>query len=161
MEVENVCMSVKILNTAINKRLASQYIFSFIEVNKRKERVSSMNMKQSVEVCFKKYVTFSGRASRSEYWWFLLFYIAVYLLFSYLIPVLINGPLISLVIVSLVPIALFLPTLSVSIRRLHDLDRSGHWYWLVFIPVIGSIIIFIWFCLKGTEGENRFGSLDS
>ena len=120
-----------------------------------------MNIQQSVKVCLKKYVTFSGRASRSEYWWFILFYIAVNIIFSYLIPVLTSDPLISIVIVSLISLSLFLPSLSVAIRRLHDLDRSGHWYWLIFIPIIGGLIFFIWFCLKGTEGANRFGSLDT
>ena len=119
-----------------------------------------MNIKQSVEVCFTKYVKFSGRASRSEYWWFLLFYLGINVIGIYLIPMLIINPLIS-GIASLAPIALFLPAISVAIRRLHDLDRSGHWYWLIFIPLIGSLIMLIWFCLKGTEGENRFGSLDS
>ena len=48
-------------------------------------------------------------------------------------------------------------TISVTIRRLHDTDRSGWWYLLNFIPIIGDIVLLIFMCQKGTEGENRFG----
>jgi uncharacterized membrane protein YhaH (DUF805 family) len=47
--------------------------------------------------------------------------------------------------------------LSIAIRRLHDLDRSGWWIFLVLIPLIGAIVLIVWYCTKGTEGSNRFG----
>ena len=50
-----------------------------------------------------------------------------------------------------------LPTFAVTIRRLHDLDRSGWWIFLSFVPLVGAIILLIWFCTKGTSGPNRFG----
>jgi uncharacterized membrane protein YhaH (DUF805 family) len=50
-----------------------------------------------------------------------------------------------------------LPLLSVEVRRLHDLDRTGWWLLLVFIPLIGWIVLFVWFCMRGTTGKNRFG----
>ena len=50
-----------------------------------------------------------------------------------------------------------IPNIAIAIRRLHDRDYSGWWYLLVFIPLIGWLILFIWFCLKGTDGPNRFG----
>ena len=52
----------------------------------------------------------------------------------------------------------FLPTLAVQVRRLHDLDRSGWWILISLIPLVGAIILLVWACSKGTEGENRFGS---
>jgi uncharacterized membrane protein YhaH (DUF805 family) len=54
-------------------------------------------------------------------------------------------------------LVLFLPTLAVSIRRLHDLDHGGWWFLLIFIPLIGGIWLLVWFCMRGTVGPNRFG----
>jgi uncharacterized membrane protein YhaH (DUF805 family) len=54
-------------------------------------------------------------------------------------------------------LAVLLPGIAVSVRRLHDLDRSGWWLLLAFVPVVGIIVLLIWFCTKGTDGSNRFG----
>ncbi len=54
-------------------------------------------------------------------------------------------------------LATFLPSIAIGVRRLHDLDRSGWWLLLVFIPLIGAIVLLIWYCAKGTAGPNRFG----
>jgi uncharacterized membrane protein YhaH (DUF805 family) len=54
-------------------------------------------------------------------------------------------------------LAAFLPSLALNIRRLHDLDRTGWWVLLHFIPLVGAIILIIWFCTEGTQGPNRFG----
>jgi uncharacterized membrane protein YhaH (DUF805 family) len=50
-----------------------------------------------------------------------------------------------------------LPGISVTVRRLHDTDRSGWWYWIGLIPLVGAILLLIWFCTRGTDGANRFG----
>ncbi len=55
-------------------------------------------------------------------------------------------------------IATIVPSLAVQVRRLHDIDKSGWWILISFIPIIGAIWLIVWFCLKGTEGDNRFGS---
>jgi uncharacterized membrane protein YhaH (DUF805 family) len=110
-----------------------------------------MDFSQAVQTCLKKYVDFSGRAQRSEYWFWVLFLFICSLAL---------GILFALVAVDLRPIlilATFLPGLAVSVRRLHDIDRSGWWMLLSFIPLIGPIIILIWMCTKGTLGDNRFG----
>jgi uncharacterized membrane protein YhaH (DUF805 family) len=57
----------------------------------------------------------------------------------------------------LVALGLLLPSLSVLVRRLHDTDRSGWYYWIVLIPLIGSIVLLVWFCSRGTEGSNTYG----
>ena len=122
-----------------------------------------MNMKQSVKVCFKKCITFKGRASRSEMWWFFTFYMIVNLIVYSCLP-LISNPIIVLILSvgSLVfSLVVLLAWVAVGIRRLHDLDRSGHWYWFYLLPVVGHVLLFVWFCTKGTEGANRFGSLDT
>jgi len=51
----------------------------------------------------------------------------------------------------------FIPQLSVTVRRLHDLDRSGWWFWLGLVPLVGGLILLVWFCMKGTEGDNQYG----
>ncbi len=59
------------------------------------------------------------------------------------------GPLVSL--------ALILPSIAVGVRRLHDTDRAGWWYLLVFVPLIGFIVLIVFWCQQGTQGRNRFG----
>jgi len=54
-------------------------------------------------------------------------------------------------------LASFLPAISVIVRRLHDTDRSGWWYWIGLIPLVGAILLLVWFCTRGTSGPNRFG----
>ncbi len=127
-----------------------------------------MNFRESIETCLmKKYLTIAGRASRSEYWYFIAF--------NFLISVIlgVGGTLLfiqsstaGIIMYSLLVIywlGVFIPSITVTIRRLHDLDKSGFWYLIVFIlgliPIIGfifSIGIFIYLAFKGTEGNNRF-----
>ena len=61
------------------------------------------------------------------------------------------------VLYSIFALAVFLPTLAVAVRRLHDTDRSGWWILLGLIPLVGWIILLVWYCSKGTDGPNRFG----
>ena len=58
---------------------------------------------------------------------------------------------------ALVSLGLFLPGLAVAVRRLHDVDRSGWWLLLAFVPLIGIIVLIVWWCTEGTRGPNRFG----
>ena len=51
-----------------------------------------------------------------------------------------------------------LPHLAVMVRRLHDTGRSGWWYWIALIPLIGAILLLVWFCSRGTVGSNQYGS---
>jgi uncharacterized membrane protein YhaH (DUF805 family) len=108
----------------------------------------------SIALCFNRYVQFSGRAPRAEYWYFVLFMALIGFGAGLVDAVWLNGRQIFSTIVDL---AIFLPALSVYVRRLHDLDRSGWCYWLVLVPVIGWVILFIWIVSRGTRGANRFG----
>jgi uncharacterized membrane protein YhaH (DUF805 family) len=92
-----------------------------------------MNFQDSIKTCFTKYAEFSGRASRSEYWWFFLFCLLAGLALS----------MVSQVLSGLFSLATLLPRLAVGARRLHETNRSGWWQLLWFIPVIGWIIIII------------------
>ena len=114
-----------------------------------------MNFMQAITSGFQNYVNFSGRAIRSEYWFWTLFALLVSIVASildYLIfPHMDISPLNSLT-----GLALFLPGLAVSVRRLHDLDRTG-WWLLILLTIIGGILLLVWFCMRGTVGSNRFG----
>ena len=110
-----------------------------------------MNFVQAIQSGFGNYVNFSGRAARSEFWYWTLFSILANLAANFV------DALVGLGIVSLiVSLALLLPGLAVSVRRLHDLDRTG-WWLLLVLTGIGIILLLIWDCMKGTTGPNQYG----
>jgi uncharacterized membrane protein YhaH (DUF805 family) len=115
-----------------------------------------MGFTEAITSGFRNYVNFSGRAVRSEFWYWVLFAILASIVAG-LIDLALFGAEGSSPINSLVGLALFLPGLAVSVRRLHDLDRSGWWILLGLIPLVGIIILIIWNCQRGTVGVNRFG----
>ena len=92
-----------------------------------------MNFGQAISTCFAKYATFSGRASRPEFWWFFLFQILVSVVASML----------GDVVAGLVSLALLLPALAVGARRLHDIGKSG-WWQLIMLTVIGLLLLIYW-----------------
>jgi uncharacterized membrane protein YhaH (DUF805 family) len=107
----------------------------------------------SIAICFRKYASFEGRAPRAEYWYFHLFYFVTQLVIGFLVA-LANGPG---AITGLAVLAFILPSIGVTVRRLHDLGRSGWWYWLLLLPIIGGIVLFVWMCTRGTRAGNRYG----
>ena len=114
--------------------------------------------------CFKKYASFSGRARRKEYWMFALFnsliFCLVLLPLSILLPTIFIGDnLVSLggIFLNVVCLAIFLPSLAVTVRRLHDIGKSGWAILLSFIPIAGPIILFIYMCKDGDKEENKYG----
>lgn len=127
-----------------------------------------MTFQEAVKSCLSKYVTFSGRASRSEYWFFYLASLLIMIVASILDGILGTGfktvnPLTGLEQPSgygwlylIAVLGLFLPSLAAGIRRLHDGNRSG-WWWLIVLTGIGAIVLLVWFIQKGTDGENRYG----
>lgn len=120
-----------------------------------------MGFSEAVKTCFSKYATFSGRASRSEYWWFYLFCFLVALVGIALDFFLGNydpdDPASFPWIALLISLPLILPSLAALVRRLHDTDKSGWWYFIGLVPVIGAIVLLIFLVLEGTDGDNRYG----
>jgi uncharacterized membrane protein YhaH (DUF805 family) len=114
-----------------------------------------MNMIEAVKVVFSKYVTFSGRARRAEYWWFVLFSFIVSLVLT-VIDFGVLGSEVGL-LGNIWSLAVLLPSLAVAARRLHDTDRSAWWLLIFLLPLIGFIVLIVFFAQKGTEGGNRFG----
>lgn len=107
----------------------------------------------------RNYFGFSGRARRKEYWMFVLINILIAIALAVVDNVigtidaetglgLLNGIYSLLVLI---------PGIAVSVRRLHDRDKSGWWMLLVLIPLIGSIVLIVWFAIDGDTGPNRFG----
>ncbi|MEM1429914.1 MAG: DUF805 domain-containing protein [Pseudomonadota bacterium] len=119
-----------------------------------------MGFQDAVRTCLSKYVTFSGRATRSEFWWFVLFLLLGNLLFGVIDRMLFGtgpeGEAYS-VLGAIFSLAMILPSIAAGVRRLHDKDMAGWWYLLVLIPILGTLVLLFFFVQKGTEGENRFG----
>jgi uncharacterized membrane protein YhaH (DUF805 family) len=114
-------------------------------------------MKYFIDV-LNKYAVFTGRARRKEYWMFVLFYTILSIVLGILLFTIEKRTGISLKWVTWVfGLFFFLPSLGVSIRRLHDTGRTGWWLFISIIPFIGAIIIFIFLILDSTPGDNQYG----
>ncbi|MGL4564337.1 MAG: DUF805 domain-containing protein [Halioglobus sp.] len=110
-------------------------------------------------VVLKKYATFSGRAQRAEYWYFLLFSTLIVIALS-----VIDGMTGSYnedtgwgLLSGLYSLAVLLPSIAVGARRLHDTSRTGWWLLIGLIPVIGTIVLIVFFALDSTPGDNAYG----
>lgn len=101
------------------------------------------------DIIFKHYFDFNGREGRKVFWLFTLNMFVINFVLG-----MISAGVLSMIISLLV----LLPSLGLSVRRLHDINASGWWMLLGFIPAIGAIILLVLACLPGTAGENRFGS---
>jgi uncharacterized membrane protein YhaH (DUF805 family) len=123
-----------------------------------------MTLLESLRSCLlDNFATGRGRASRSEYWWFQLCVLVVMGFWPMPFDAGIMGEvpvlpsLTSLLVPLLVALALLIPSSSVTIRRLHDIDKSGLWLLLGLVPLVGMILILVYTCRRGTPGQNRFG----
>ena len=107
----------------------------------------------------KKYAVFSGRARRKEYWFFALFNVIIIIVLTLidvsagLYDVVADIGLLS----GLYSLAVLVPSLAVSVRRLHDIDRTGWWLLIAFIPLVGAIVLLVFALLDSTPGDNRYG----
>jgi uncharacterized membrane protein YhaH (DUF805 family) len=102
----------------------------------------------------KKWSDFSARASRTEYWMFFLFNIIIAIVLG-VIDTIIGSPGIIGLIFAL---ALLIPGIAVTVRRLHDTDRSGWWLLIGFVPLIGGIVLLVFLVLDSTPSENKYGA---
>ena len=120
-----------------------------------------MNFSQAVSSFFARWKDFNGRSSRSEYWWATFFVILTSIFTNILTLFLGLSPSIVAIIVLLLIVifSLFLTiaSLALVVRRLHDTNKSGWWYLIIF-TIIGVLPLLYWYCKKGDEGENKFGS---
>ena len=136
-----------------------------------------MSFMDAIKTCFGKYATFSGRAARSEFWYYALFIALATFALSFVDSAIFGPREVVMMsgagsfqsgmdynmlwqpqpITGLFILATLLPSISVTVRRLHDTGRSGWWYWISFLPLIGFIVLLVFFVGKGTDGDNDYG----
>jgi len=112
-----------------------------------------MSFQEAISSGLSRYIDFNTRSSRSEYWFWVLFVI----LLSIVAGVIDNLLFGSSILGTLVTLGLLVPGIAVGVRRLHDIDRSGWWYLIALIPLIGALVLIYWFVQPGTPGSNEFG----
>lgn len=112
-----------------------------------------MTFAEAVRSGFDHYVKFDGRASRPAFWWWFLFGILVGIGASIIDAIIGSFGVVS----GLAALALLLPNLSVAIRRLHDTDHTGWWVLIGLIPIIGFIVLLIFYLRQSDPGENQYG----
>lgn len=131
-------------------------------------------MEWYLKVVKNNYANFSGRARRAEFWYFFLIYVLIYVALSLLAATLIYiaslfgspsalvsvlsalGFIIS-ILRSLFSLAMFIPSIAVGIRRLHDTGRSGWWLLIGLVPLIGTIVLIVFFAQDGSFDRNEYG----
>ena len=106
----------------------------------------TMTLIESVQTCFQKFVTFDGTARRSEYWWFSLF--------NFIVACVLG--LISMKLYYLYALVALLPGLAVTVRRLHDTDRSAWWMLIGLVPIVGGIALLVFMCQDSRP--SRYGA---
>ena len=111
-------------------------------------KARQLEMLDACKMFWMNYAQFSGRSRRAEYWWaaLMLFIISA------------ACGIVSEALASLASLAMLIPSLAVGIRRLHDIGKSGWYLLLALIPVVGTIILIVWFCKEGTIGPNEYGN---
>ncbi len=128
-----------------------------------------MTFTQSIKSVFSKYATFTGRASRSEYWYFTLFNIITSTLL-FLLGIAIGaatggsdgvpgGLIVGYILYIIYGLGVLIPSLAVTVRRLHDTNNSGWLILLGLIPCVGGIVLLVFMILQGTNGENKYGDI--
>ena len=118
-----------------------------------------MTFMESIQTVFQKYADFTGRARRSEYWWFVLAYSIVNGVLSGISQALGSGGLSTVISILSLIIALgcLVPSLAVGARRLHDIGKSGWWLLISLVPCVGSILLIVWCAKDSDPGDNMYG----
>lgn len=115
---------------------------------------------EAVQTCFAKSFSWEGRASRAEFWWFSLAMYLVMLVVAWgLQPAAaaIHSPGTGVTVYTLLMLVILFPSIAVMVRRLHDTNRNGGWFWISFVPLIGGLILFVFTVTPGDPYANRYG----
>lgn len=118
-----------------------------------------MGIKDAIISCFQNYANFNGRARRAEYWYFCLFNVLISGVLSALSRMAGEGFISSAfsAIATLYSLAVLIPGLAVAWRRLHDIGKSGAYWFFILIPIAGPIILLVWLAKAGDVGDNAYG----
>jgi uncharacterized membrane protein YhaH (DUF805 family) len=119
-------------------------------------RGGAVGFGDAIKLAFRSWSVYTGRASRSAYWWYALFAFILYLVADVIFLRAI-GHGAGLGLYFIFAIGMLIVSLPLSVRRLHDTDRSGYWLFIGLIPFIGAIVLLVFTLLAGTRGPNRFG----
>jgi len=111
-----------------------------------------VGMGEALPRFFQNYINFSGRSNRGEFWWAYLAIIIISIV-TIVIDAVTGVPVLNMIW----SLATLVPGIAMGIRRLHDINRSGWWYLLVFVPVVGIIVLIVWWCKEPDAGPNQFG----
>lgn len=126
-----------------------------------------MNFGQAISSYWRNYANFKGRSSKRAYWWTVLFLLLAGSAVSILFPgqttaVEIMGQMVDVrensAMENLWSLATIIPSLALSVRRLHDIGKSGHNLWFVLIPLVGAIMLLVWYLRAGDASENQYGA---
>lgn len=123
------------------------------KISNQNQSEENFNMIDWFVKCLKNYANFSGRARRKEFWFFTLVQF-ILLVIAQIIDAIIGT---DFVLYALVVLALLIPALAVSIRRLHDISKSGWWYLIALIPLVGAILLIVWFATETKRENNQWG----
>ena len=126
-----------------------------IHIKKIKKEKKIMGFGEAIQSVFSKYATFSGRARRSEYWYFVLLQVIVTAVLNGLYSA--TESVAFSAILVLFDLALLVPSLAVCWRRLHDIGKSGGYYFIILIPLVGWILLLLWMCQDSQPGANQYG----
>ena len=112
-------------------------------------------------LALKKYAVFSGRSRRREFWFFMLFYFIILVALAFIdgsMAASASGPGSAGLLSTIFALAMLIPNLAVTVRRLHDTGRTGWWVLIGLIPVIGGIVLLVFMCLDSEAGSNQYGA---
>lgn len=130
--------------------------YQYLQVNQR-----TVGFGEAIKLFFSNYATFYGRSSRSEYWFVTLFNFLVVIILYILAIITAFSSLgtsgLILGLLSVYYLATIIPSLALCWRRLHDIGKSGGWYFIGLIPIVGPILLLVWFCTESQPYENEYG----
>lgn len=115
-----------------------------------------VGMVEAFKLFFSNYINFSGRSNRGEYWWAVLALVLISIVFAVIDGILAAGGGMP-VLGTIFTLATLVPGIALGVRRLHDIDKSGWWYLLILVPLIGVLVLIYFFIQKPMAGPNRFG----
>ncbi len=154
-DVDNAGSAIQIF-TALGHSNPVQNISNQLDkLSDQNKAEEQFNMIDWFVKCLKNYATFTGRARRKEYWYFVLVQFII-LIVAQIIDAILGTEFVFYAIVAL---ALFIPSLAAAVRRLHDTGRSGWWFLIALIPLIGTILLIIWLASDTKQENNQWGHL--
>jgi uncharacterized membrane protein YhaH (DUF805 family) len=114
-------------------------------------------MIEAVKVFFRNYTNFEGRSTRADYWWVMLASFIFGFCLGFVAGLLKIDPKTMMIVEAVIALAMLIPSLALSVRRLHDINKSGWFLLIAFIPAVGGIILFIFTLLPSVEEGNSYG----